>query len=327
MRISCPKDDLLRDLQVVARGVSQRSSVQILSGVLIDAQSAETPVELAATDMELSVRAKLLADVHEPGRVVVPGRLLLDIVRHLPAQQVVLASGDGPGLLTLECGASRYSLHTYDPDDFPRLPEVDHGRTFGVDRSTFLSAAQRVLRAASSDDSRPVLTGVLVEFASGVLTMAATDSYRMAVRTTPLEGGPPEDLTAIVPARALSDLVRIAASVEGEGLEIVVEENQVLFGTGDVWLGARRIEGQFPEFRRLLPETFEHEVTLPRAEFADVIARVEVLAGRSPLRLAFAPGRADGLGADPGGRRGTRVAALRLQGRAARDRLQSGVPA
>ncbi len=155
-----------------------------------------------------------MADVHEPGRVVVPGRLLLDIVRHLPAQQVELASGDGPGLLTLECGASRYSLHTYDADDFPRLADIDHGRTFGVDRDTFLEAAERVLRAASRDDSRPVLTGVLVEFADGVLTMAATDSYRMAVRTTPLEGGPPEQLTAIVPARALSDLVRIAAGVE-----------------------------------------------------------------------------------------------------------------
>jgi DNA polymerase-3 subunit beta len=265
VRISCPKDDLLKQLQVVARGVSQRSSVQILSGVLIDASSAEAPVELAATDMELSVRGKLLADVHEPGRVVVPGRLLLDIVRHLPAQQVVLASGDGPGLLTLECGASRYSLHTYDADDFPRLPEIDHGRTFGVDAPTFLQAAERVLRAASRDDSRPV-------------------------RTTKLEGGPPEQLTAIVPARALGDLVRISSALGGDGLEIVVEENQVLFGTADVWLGARRIEGQFPEFRRLLPETFEHEVSLPRAEFADVIARVEVLAGRSPLRLAFAPG-------------------------------------
>jgi DNA polymerase III subunit beta len=290
MRISCPKDDLLKHLQVVARGVSQRSSVQILSGVLIDAKDAEAPVELAATDMELSVRGKLLADVHEPGRVVVPGRLLLDIVRHLPAQQVELKSGDGPGLLTLECGASRYSLHTYDADDFPRLPDIDHGRTFGVDKDTFLQAADRVLRAASRDDSRPVLTGVLVEFADGVLTMAATDSYRMAVRTTKLEGGPPEPLTAIVPARALSDLIRISATLGGEGLEIVVEENQVLFGTADVWLGARRIEGQFPEFRRLLPETFEHEVSLPRAEFADVIARVEVLAGRSPLRLAFTPG-------------------------------------
>jgi DNA polymerase-3 subunit beta len=289
VRISCPKDDLLQRLQVVGRGVSQRSSVQILSGVLIDAPSAEAPVELAATDMELSVRAKLLADVHEPGRVVVPGRLLLDIVRHLPAQQVELTSGDG-GLLKLECGASLYSLHTYDPDDFPRLPEIDHGRTFGVDRDTFLQAADRVLRAASRDDSRPVLTGVLVEFADGVLTMAATDSYRMAVRTTPLEGGPPEQLTAIVPARALADLIRVSAAAGGEGLEIVVEENQVLFGTAEVWLGARRIEGQFPEFRRLLPETFEHEVTLPRAEFADVIARVEVLAGRSPLRLAFQPG-------------------------------------
>jgi len=252
VRISCPKDDLLKQLQVVGRGVSQRSSVQILSGVLIEAPSAEEPVLLAATDMELSVRAQLLADVHEPGRVVVPGRLLLDIVRHLPAQQVTLASGEGPGLLTLECGASRYSLHTYDADDFPRLPDV--------------------------------------EFAGGVLTMAATDSYRMAVRTTQLEGGPAEELTAIVPARALSDLLRISAAVGGEGLEIVVEENQVLFGTADVWLGARRIEGQFPEFRRLLPETFEHEVSLPRSEFADVIARVEVLAGRSPLRLAFTPG-------------------------------------
>jgi DNA polymerase-3 subunit beta len=290
VRISCPKDDLLKQLQVVGRGVSQRSSVQILSGVLIEAPSAEEPVLLAATDMELSVRAQLLADVHEPGRVVVPGRLLLDIVRHLPAQQVTLASGDGPGLLTLECGASRYSLHTYDADDFPRLPDVDHGRTFGVDRDTFLQAAERVLRAASRDDSRPVLTGVFVEFADGILTMAATDSYRMAVRTTKLEGGPPEELTAIVPARALSDLLRISAAVGGEGLEIVVEENQVLFGAAGVWLGARRIEGQFPEFRRLLPETFEHEVSLPRSEFADVIARVEVLAGRSPLRLAFTPG-------------------------------------
>src|SRR4029077_19631135 len=103
------------DLQVVARGVSQRSSVQILSGVLIDASSSEQPVELAATDMELSVRAKLLPDGHEPGRVVVPGRLLLDIVRHLPAQRVDLASGDGPGLMTLEGGASPYPLPTYPP--------------------------------------------------------------------------------------------------------------------------------------------------------------------------------------------------------------------
>ena len=256
MRISCPKDELLKQLQVVARGVSQRSSVQILSGVLIDAKDAENPVDLSATDMELSVQGKLVeATIEEPGRVVVPGRLLLDIVRHLPAQAVVLKSGDGPGLLTLECGASVYSLHTYDPDDFPRLPEVDHGRTFEVNRVTFLQAAEPVLRAASRDDSRPVLTGVLVEFADGVLTMAATDSYRMAVRTTPLEGGPPEQLTAIVPARALSDLIRISAAVAGgeEPLEIVVEENQVLFGTAGVWLGARRIEGQFPEFRRLCP--------------------------------------------------------------------------
>ena len=218
MRISCPKDDLLKHLQVVARGVSQRSSVQILSGVLIDAKDAEAPVELAATDMELSVRGKLAgrrprAGARRRARAASCSTSCATCRRSRSCSQ----SGDGPGLLTLECGASRYSLHTYDADDFPRLPEIDHGRTFGVDKDTFLQAADRVLRAASRDDSRPVLTGVLVEFADGVLTMAATDSYRMAVRTTTLEGGPPEQLTAIVPARALSDLIRISAARRRRG--------------------------------------------------------------------------------------------------------------
>ena len=121
--------------------------------------------------------------------------------------------------------------------------------------------------------------------------MAATDSYRMAVRTTPLEGGPPEDLTAIVPARALCrPRPHLGLRRRRGHSRSSSRRTRCSSAPADVWLGARRIEGQFPEFRRLLPETFEHEVSLPRAEFADVIARVEVLAGRSPLRLAFAPG-------------------------------------
>src|SRR5690349_4600487 len=228
MKITCSRDELLQKLQIVGRGVSPRSSVQILSGIMVRAESSEQPVELAATDMEISLRAPLVADVGEGGQTVLPGRLVLDITRRLPAQPVSVLQQNG--MARLECGASEYKLNTYLAEDFPQLPEVDRERLFTVDRETFLGTAERVVRAASKDESRPVLTGVLVELAGGQLTMAATDSYRMAVKTSPLAAGPPEELRPIVPARALQELSRIAALVPGDTLEVAVEQNQVLFG-------------------------------------------------------------------------------------------------
>lgn len=291
MKITCPRDELLQRLQIVSRGLSTRGSVQILSGVMVEAPSAELPVELAATDMELSVRATLAAEVAEPGRTVLPGRLLLDIVRRLPQQPVTISQPEGGGLATLECGSSEYSLHTYLPDDFPRLPEVDRERLFRLDRETFLGTVDRVMRAASKDESRPVLTGILVELRGGGVTMAATDSYRLAVKSSPLQAAPPEDIEAIVPSRALGELVRVAALVPGEQLEASVEQNQVLFGLDGVWLSGRRIDGQFPNYRQLLPDAFEHDVVLGRSELLEVLARMELLAHRaSPLRLSFVPG-------------------------------------
>jgi DNA polymerase-3 subunit beta len=289
MKITCSRDELLQKLQIVGRGISPRSSVQILSGIMVRAGSGEEPVELASTDMEISLRAPLVAEVGEGGQTVLPGRLVLDITRRLPAQPVSVVQTDG--MAQLECGSSQYRLNTYLAEDFPQLPEVDRERLFTVDRATFLGTAERVVRAASKDESRPVLTGVLIELGGAEITMAATDSYRMAVKTTPLAAGPPEELRPIVPARALQELSRIAALVPGDTLEVAVEQNQILFGLEGVWLTARRIDGQFPSYRQLLPDAFEHDVVLDRAELVDVLARMELLAHRnSPLRLRFEPG-------------------------------------
>src|SRR5438045_4021 len=126
-----------------------------------------------------------------------------------------------------------------------------------------LETVARVSRSASRDESRPVLTGVLVHFEPGKLVMAATDSYRLSVKETTMEGTVPE-LEAIVPARALGELARIAG--EGEKLTLGVHENQVVFGSGGAWLTTRRIDGQFPNYKQLVPETFEHEVAVPREE-------------------------------------------------------------
>jgi len=146
----------------------------------------------------------------------------------------------------------------------------------------------RVQRSASRDESRPVLTGILLRFEAGRIVAAATDSYRLSVRETAAEGNLPE-LEAIIPARALVELSRIAVG-EGE-LELGIHENQVLFGADGVWLATRRIDGQFPNYKQLLPESFEHELTLPRVELLEVVRRVAVLAQRnSPLRLRFAEG-------------------------------------
>jgi DNA polymerase-3 subunit beta len=286
LNVTCPRDELAQRLAIVGRAVSTRGAVQILSGILLRAEAGE--LHLAATDMELSLRSSLPAEVEGEGAVVVPGRLLLELSRLLPDSEVQIEHRSEEGMVQLTCGSATYRLHTYSAEDFPRLPDVSAVDAFTVERESLLETVARVSRSASRDESRPVLTGILVRFEAGKLVMAATDSYRLSVKETPIVGDVPE-LEAIIPARALAELGRIAQG--GADIELAVHENQVLFGVDGVWLTTRRIDGQFPNYRQLLPEAFEHELALPRAELLDVVRRTAVMAQRnSPLRLRFADG-------------------------------------
>jgi DNA polymerase-3 subunit beta len=286
MKVICQRDELAQKLGIVARAVSTRASVQILSGVLLRAEAGR--LHLAATDMELSLRSSLEAQVDGDGAVVVPGRLLVDLVRLLPDSEVTIEHRIDESVVRITSGASSSTLHTYAAEDFPRLPDLDAVGTFTVDRESLLDTVSRVARSASRDESRPVLTGILVRFEAGKLVMAATDSYRLSVKETELSGDVPE-LEAIIPARALAELGRIAQS--GDTVELGVHENQVVFAAEDVWLTTRRIDGQFPNYKQLLPETFEHELTLPRNELLEVVRRVGVMVQRtSPIQLRFGEG-------------------------------------
>ena len=286
LKATCPRDELTRALGIVSRGVSTRTTVQILAGILLQASGEK--LDLAATDMELSLRTSLEAQVEAEGSVVVPGRLLLELARLLPGEEVSIEHKLEEAAVEVRSGSATYRLHTYNAEDFPRLPDAAAADRHEVDREMLLETVARVSRSASRDESRPVLTGVLMRFEPGKLVMAATDSYRLSVKETATEGSVPE-LEAIVPARALGELVRIAQA--GEGIELGVYENQVVFSTGDALLTTRRIDGQFPNYRQLVPEAFDHELTLPRDELLDVVRRVAVMAQRnSPLRLRFAEG-------------------------------------
>ena len=285
MKIVCSRDELVHKLGVVSRAVSTRGTVQVLSGILFQAQGDS--LSLAATDMELSLRATLAAKVEGDGAVVVPGKLLVDLARLLPESEVTIEYRPEEGVVQITCGAASYRLNTYSAEDFPRLPDVG-AQLHAIDRVALLETIDRVARSASRDESRPVLTGILVRFEAGKLVMAATDSYRLSDKQTVLEQAAPE-LEAIIPARALQELGRLAG--DADTIELGVHENHVVFGTEDAWLTTRRIDGQFPNVRQLVPESFDVEVTMPRAELLDVVRRVSVLAQRnSPLRLRFAEG-------------------------------------
>jgi DNA polymerase III subunit beta len=289
MKISVARDELVAKLGVVSRAVSTRGTVQVLSGILLRVDG-ET-LTLAATDMELSLRTTLEAQVEGDGAVVIPGKPLVELARLLPESDVTIEYRPEEGTVQIVCGSYNSRLHVFNAEDFPRLPAVD-AQLHSIDREALLETVDRVARSASRDESRPVLTGILVRFEAGKLVMVATDSYRLSVNETELGEAAPE-LEAIIPARALTELSRLAT---GDTVELGVHENHVVFGTGasdgaDAWLTTRRIDGQFPNYRQLLPETFEVELTLPKSELADVVRRASVLALRnSPLRLRLAEG-------------------------------------
>ena len=289
MKFSVPCEQFVSSLGVAARGVSTRSAIQTLSGVLIRVEDGR--VELQATDMELGIRVSLSASTERDGEAVVPGRLLLDVVRSLPKDELTLEYRSSQQDVEVVSGTARFHLRTLPREDFPNLPEPSAGG-MSVPSAAFVETINRVARSASRDETRPHLTGVLVSASGQELRMVATDSYRLSVKETSLERALDGDLEANVPARTLQELGRIAGAETGEsGIEVTALENQVVFRVGDTVLSSRLVEGRFPNYRQLLPESFEHELRLSTAEILEVVRRISLLAQKNaPLRLAFSEG-------------------------------------
>jgi DNA polymerase III subunit beta len=289
VKISLERDVLLAQLQTVSRVASTRSAIQALSGVQLSAQ--QSGCELRATDMDVGLRVPLQAEVTRDGTVVLPARLMLDVVRSLPASAVSLELRSAEQDVEVVSGNARFHIRTLRGDDFPPFPEPEPDSSVEVPAEAFVSTAQKVAGSASRDETRPVLTGILVSASERELRMVATDSYRLSVKETTLETPLSSGFEVNVPARALQELARLVTHAEDQSLSISVRQNQVLFTLGRVVLSSRLIDGQFPNYRQLLPETFEHELRLGGGELTDVVRRISLLAQKNaPLRLAFAPG-------------------------------------
>jgi DNA polymerase-3 subunit beta len=289
VKISLERDALLGQLQTVSRVASTRSAIQALAGVQLVAEA--NGCELRATDMDVSLRVPLEAEVAREGVVVLPARLLVDVVRSLPATTVSLELRSAEHDVELVSGSATFHIRTLRAEDFPPFPEPDPESSVSIPVRAFVSTALKVAGSASRDETRPVLTGILVSASDRELRMVATDSYRLSVKETTLEAPLQSAFEVNVPARALQELARVAAHVEDEELQVSVRQNQVLFVLAGVILSSRLIDGQFPNYRQLLPETFEHELRVASSELTDVVRRISLLAQKNaPLRLSFKPG-------------------------------------
>jgi DNA polymerase-3 subunit beta len=290
MKLSLSASELLSQLQTVTRVASARSAVQALSGVMVSAGADSSP-ELLATDMEIGLRVPLAAEVVRPGSVVLPARLLLDVARSLPTEELTMELRSTEQDVELICGPATFHLRMLRAEDFPTLPGPTAETRVTIPSKAFIETVTRVQRSASKDETRPVLTGILMSASGQELRMVATDSYRLSVKETALEAPLQGSLEANVPARALGELVRIAQQADSETLAVSVGQNQVVFELGDIVLSSRLIDGQFPNYRQLLPESVDHELRLSTAEVADVVRRISLLAQKNaPLRLSFSEG-------------------------------------
>jgi DNA polymerase-3 subunit beta len=288
MKITTRRDALFGQLQTVTRAASTRSAVQALSGVQVLA--TQGTIELRATDMEIGLRVPLEGEIVREGAVVLPARLVVDVVRALPGTDVSLELRPAEQDVEIVGGTATFHIRTLRSEDFPPFPEPEGDRV-QVPGEAFVQTVLKVARSASRDETRPVLTGILVSASGDELRMVATDSYRLSVKETHLDDPLSGAFEANVPARALQELTRIVQHENADALAVSVRANQIVFEAGGVVLSSRLIDGQFPNYRQLLPDAYEHDLRLSGGEIAEVVRRISLLAQKNaPLRLAFTEG-------------------------------------
>src|SRR4051794_25347720 len=256
MKITTRRDALFAQLQTVTRAASTRSAVQALSGVQVLA--AKGAIELCATDMEIGLRVPLDGEVVREGSVVLPARLVVDVIRALPGDEVSLELRPVEQDVEILGGAASFYIRTLRLEDFPPFPDAE-GDHVEVPGKAFVETVAKVARSASRDETRPVLTGILVSANAEDLRMVATDSYRLSVKETKLESPLSASFEANVPARALQELTRIVQHENAESLSVSVRANQVVFAAGGGGRPPRAVDRPVPHYPPPPPRPLPHD--------------------------------------------------------------------
>lgn len=281
MKVICSRKDLFEGVQTAARAVSSRSSLPILGHLLIRTQDSK--IRLAATDLEIGVECSVTANVEEAGSMTVPARVFSEVLSTLPDTDVILSVDEG-ARVSLKCGTSDYQILGLPAEEFPMLPEVKDEISFKIEKATLRKAIEQTIFAVSQDESRASLTGILLMLQEENLRMVSTDTHRLCVTDSLITEGKGES-TAIVPGRAMGELHRIVSDKE-EGLVTVnVSQSQILFNVNDSILVSRLIEGQFPNFQKVIPSEFSKKLIIPTEQFMQSVRRAAIVARDNANRI------------------------------------------
>jgi DNA polymerase-3 subunit beta len=291
MKLSCLQENLNWGLGVVGRAVAARTTLPITNNVLMATESSR--LKLAATNLELAISCWIGAKVEEEGSITVPARLLSDFISSLPAEKVNISLSQQTKTLGMKCARFEARISGVDAKDFPPLPKVEGGITTKVEVEALKQGIGQVVFAAATEESRPVLTGVDAKFEGKSVTLAAADGFRLAVYKMPLAEAVTKTTEVIIPARTLAELNRLIAEQE-EAVEITVnpDKGQALFKLKNIELVSQLIQGTFPNYAQLIPQSFTTKATIGVADFLRATKTASIFArdGSGIIRLVVNPG-------------------------------------
>ncbi len=286
MKVTVLQENLAHGLSIVSRAVSPRSTLPVLANVLI--ATDEGRLRLSATNLELGITCWIGAKVEEEGSTTVPARTFADLVGQLPDPQVSLSLDARTQTLNLRSGASTNDIKCIDAQEFPPLPVPDFDNAIQINIADFKEMIQQVAFAASSDEARPVLMGVLVNVDKDIVTMAAADGFRLSVRKATLSTNVSQPVSAIIPARALLELARVASDGE-EMVQMVLPKGrgQVVFRVKDAELVSQLIDGTFPDYQQIIPRSYKSRTLVSTASLLKACKQAEIFAreGSNVVRL------------------------------------------
>ncbi len=286
MKVTVLQESLAHGLSIVSRAVSPRSTLPVLSNVLL--ASDEGRLRLSATNLELGITCWIGARIEEEGSTTVPARTFVDLVATLPQEQVSLNLATATQTLNVRCGSSNTDIKCIDAQEFPPLPVPDMEGAILLNVADFKDMISQVVFAASVDEARPVLMGVLVTVDTDTITMAAADGFRLSVRKGTLSQPAPQPVTAIIPARALGELARVAAD-GNETISMVMPKGrgQVIFRMKEVEVVSQLIDGTFPDYQQIIPRSYKSRTILSTPALLKACKQAEIFAreGSNVARL------------------------------------------
>jgi len=276
MKLSCEKTILHEAVQTVTRAVSSRSTLPILSNILVEAEDSQAI--LSASDLEIGIQRRLNLEVEEEGSTTVPARLLHEVINSFPEARVTLEVDDRD-LIKVTCEKSEYNLHGLPADEFPVIPEITDATSLPVRQGLLRDLIRQTVFATSTDETRAILTGALLVVEKQMIRLVATDTHRLALRTGELDRPTPVSVSdVIIPARAFNEVARLLTDDEEAEMRLDIADNQVQFVVGETTIISRRIEGQFPNYLKVIPADYEKVLTLNTALFRSSVRRCAIVA-------------------------------------------------